>query len=281
MIIQLTDFASRADGVTGNVENFVSGARFLHDRMLAIPETLSQPRIARSDVRGRYVLTFQMNETMRRDRGFHTLNLRINNGGFSAIRVFADHPLYTIRTLAPNRETLDIPVSAHTEKGPVYVLFNCGSDIGNPEGQWSLEFGKNGNFSVCDCVFDYIGLIRVHRPRLQAELEENYELPRFVSGFQYGYETLAHDLRGSVGQPYGRTIRQLRTLSVNFTRVPADVVDDYFRAVSVTEPHWVVPYPESLSVPPMWCTVVHPPRFTKRDENGWYWNCRMDWREAY
>ena len=107
-------------------------------------------------------------------------------------------------------------------------------------------------------------------------------LPRFVAGPKLGYEVLGSDLRGSVGQPYGRTIRRLKTLEVNYVRVKAEVIDDYFERVSITEPHFIVPYPENVEVvPPFWACLSTAPEMTKRTENGWMWNTKLSWREAY
>ena len=110
------------------------------------------------------------------------------------------------------------------------------------------------------------------------EREESIPLPRFVASPQWGTEVLGGDLRGSVGQPFGRAIRHLRTLRVSFARVRIETIDAYFQAVSTVRPHWVVPYPESLRVPPIWATLAEPPRHAKRAESGWHWNLSLTYR---
>jgi len=273
MIIQLSDFAEMSGGTPGNVEQFVSNQRFFHDRRFAVPDTVANPGIARHDTRGRYILTFSMNPTMRLDRGFALLNFRLVNGNFVDISGIGDPPQGGI-SVASGAD-IDVVCNDLTVGNPIHILFAV-------DGQWQLLFGKNGTFGgAADVVFDYIGLIRVSEPGFAEGNAANLVLPRFVVSPQHGYEPLANAQRGSVGQPFGRTVRQLRTLRVNFTRIRAEPVEGYYRRVSITEPHFVVPYPESLRVPPMWATLIEPPRFTKRSENGWYWNCSLSWREAY
>ena len=137
---------------------------------------------------------------------------------------------------------------------------------------------KVDEWEYCNAAFDYFALIRTSSPLN----DESIELPRFVVAPQYSYEHLGSNLRGAIGQPYGRTIGSLRTLTVNFVRVKAYQIDEYYKKVGLTIPHFIVPYPENVfNVPPFWGTLEEPPKFTKRDENGWYWNLSLSFKEAY
>ena len=127
----------------------------------------------------------------------------------------------------------------------------------------------------------YLGVIGADKTAFQNN-DQGIELPRFTASPEFGYEQLGEDMRGSAGQPYGRTIRQLRTISVKFARVKMDIIDFLYRKVGTTKPHWVVPYPEAISkYPPIWATLTEPPKFTGRAENGWYYNVSLSWKEAY
>ena len=134
-------------------------------------------------------------------------------------------------------------------------------------------------FSSSNAMLDYMGIIDLN----PAPGNDNcFPLPRFNAAPEYGYDHLGQDLRGAVGQPFGRTLRQLKTMAVNFTRTDAEIIDNYYQKVGLAEPHWVAPYPEAVvKFPPFWATLSAPPVFRKRVENGWHWNVSLRWREAY
>jgi len=129
---------------------------------------------------------------------------------------------------------------------------------------------------------DWLGVIALDQNAALSEGSDFLHLPRFVVAPELGYEQLGSVQRGGIGQSFGRVFRQLRTLRCNFTRVKKDIIDLFYNRVGTAEPHWVVPYPEAVTkVPPIWATLAAPPSFTKRAENGWYWNCSLRWTEAY
>jgi len=241
--------------------------RFLHDRNCGIPGHVQQPRLS-GQLNGKrevYILYFQINpNTVSRAIRIRILNGNMLNFSRGIERGFDDEI------------AIDVLKNANRQ---LYICFDC-----NPiYGSWVLQWGNVDptqvtDWNFCPVNFDHFALIRSSKP-----LDENtMELPRFIISPQYGYNPIAEDLRGSVGQPYGRTIRQLKTLQVNFVRVSIDLIDDYYSKVSIHKPHFVVPYPENVEhCPPLWATLTRPPIFTKRGENGWYWNCSLFWREAY
>jgi len=141
---------------------------------------------------------------------------------------------------------------------------------------WQIHFiQENGNQ-----IFEYIGIINLI-PALQ-ENDNRIILPRFSVGPEFGYEQVGIDARGTIGQSYGRVIRQLRILKVSFSRIQSDLIDEFYLKVGTIIPHWVIPYHEAISkFPPMWATLTEPPNFSKLDENGWYWNLSLSWKEAY
>jgi len=239
-----------------------STARFLNDRTLRIPPyqlqpTLGGPLTGRREV---YVLYLKISPAT----DFGTLRLRALNGS-----ILSASP----RVRVENRDEVSVDVRSTAGKA-VAVNFDCNPIFGS----WVLQFGTEAGWDYCPLVAEFLALIRASAPKD----ENSIELPRFVTGFRSRMEPLGEDLRGSVGQPYGRTVRQLRTYAVEFRRVPARAIEDYYERVSVTVPHFIVPYPENVEhAPPIWCTLAEPPEFAKRDENGWLWNCRLGWREAY
>jgi len=265
MIVQFNDIVNQ--NISGNLNNIVknSNNRFFHDRNLEIPPDLFRPVLGGqlNGISETYILFFQLNK----NTASTLIRLRILNGGILN---------FTNGVERVNDDEIKIDVFRMAEK-PIAICFNC-----NPiYGSWLLSFGNNPSsliFDYCPAKFDFFALIRTSRP-----LDDNtMELPRFTVNPEYGYEVLGQDLRGSVGQPYGRTIRQLHTLEVNFIRVNANIIDDYFKRVSVTEPHFIIAYPEDVAnIPPIWATLAKAPTFQKRNENNWYFNTELSWKEAY
>lgn len=143
---------------------------------------------------------------------------------------------------------------------------------------WSLHFmGMPNNNNI----LDHLAVINM-APQLSEEETGRMILPRFTVSPEISYSQMGEDLRGYAGQPYGRAIRQLKELRVNFARVQADAIDELYARVGTAEPHWVAPYPEAVTkFPPFWAALTEPPKFTKRGENGWYFNTSLSWREAY
>lgn len=265
MIVQLTDIINKETGLN-NITDF-SNYRFFHDRIASIPPQLFRPVLSDrlSGKREIYAVHFQLNE----NTVSKTIRIRILNGNILN---------FTNGIVRENKDEVSINVSKNLNK-QLSICFDC-----NPiYGTWVLQWGNKNplqktDWHYCPASFDFFALIRASTPKNDITME----LPRFTVNPEYGHETIGSDLRGSVGQPYGRTIRQLRTLKVNFTRIETDIVDEYFSRVSITEPHFIVAYPEDVSViPPIWATLAQPPKYTKRDENGWYWNCSLQWKEAY
>ena len=262
MIIQLVDVINKDTG--NNVIGELSTNRFFNDRKMVIPPGLFQPKLGGTlqGLREVYILYIKLNKNTVSKK----IRLRILNGRFidysrGIEEKWEDEVSIFIDTAANAGKQLAICF----EVNPVY-------------GSWVLAFGNERDWKHCPVHFDFFALIRTSSP-----VDDNtFELPRFIAGPAFGYAPIGRDLRGSVGQPYGRTINQLKTFNCSFTRVKAEILDEYYNRVSITTPHFIVPYPESVTpIAPFWGILTEPPRFTKRIENGWYFNVRLSWREAY
>ena len=262
MIAQFIDVINKNDNPLINTISGFSANRFYNDRVLSIPPNQFQPILGGrlNGEREVYILYFKINNRTT----FQRLRLRILNGNIFSFTRGIDKSWV-------DEVSIDV---ARMRNIQLAINFDC-----NPAyGSWVLQFGTESGWDYCPLSVDNFALIRASKPKDSASME----LPRFLVGPQSSFEVLGEDLRGSVGQPHGRTIRQLRTFSVEFARVNSCAIDDYFREVSITKPHFIVPYPENVEhIPPMWCTLMHPPQYEKRNEHGWYWNARLSWKEAY
>jgi len=230
LIAQFTDIINDDELVLGNTIANFSNNRFFNDRYLRIPPTQLAPSLG-APLRGRrevYILYLKINEAT----PFGTLRLRLLNGAM----ISQSHGIEKIGTAE-----VSVDVERLANK-PLAVNFECFRNHPN----WVLQFGTENGFDFCPLVADFFALIRASAPTN----DRTMALPRFITGLRQGYETLGQDLRGSAGQPYGKTIRQLRTYNVEFRRVQAESIDSYFHRVSVTEPHFVVPYPEAVAQAP-------------------------------
>ena len=260
MIVQFIDVINKDNNIN-TITNF-SSHRFFHDRIASISSLIYQPALGGrlENQREIYILHFSINSVTQSNK----IRLRILNGKM----------LNHTRGI---KKELDDEVSIDISKNigkPLFICFDC-----NPVYKsWILAFGNESGWEKCPVNFDYFALLRSSKP-----LDDNtMELPRFTTNPVLTYEPIATNLRGSIGQPYGRTIRQLKIFEVNFARAKADVIDEYYNRVSISEPHFIIPYPEDVeNVPPIWGTLTQPPKFTKRDEDGWYWDCSLQWKEAY
>jgi len=243
-----------------------SDNRFLNDRILR--NTRTWPSIVRRDIPGtvfpeRYILCFNANEnTPGLEQRF-----RLARGGrwLSASRGFSF-----------DGDTAAISVADATGRMN-FLLFEV--DVNG----WIVRIGNEGGWDQAPFVWNAMGLIKTS-PFMYVRPPNNktVQLPRFSSGVRMGWNVLGGDLRGSVGQPYGRTVNRLRTYTVEYRNVHADTIDEYFERVGTTVPHWIVPYPEDVGhVPPIWGTLAAPPDMRKRAVNNWYWDLRLTWQEAY
>ena len=275
MIMQFVDVISRGDpvvnvpnpGGSGNVaviRNF-SDNRFFGDRILR--PTGFAPAIARRNIPDTafpesYIVAIKLNSAT----PFSALRLMTEYGEINSFTK-GIVPTITSTTI----RVVSIPLSRFAGK-MCHVHFTASAAT------WMLRFGTEATWNECPAVLDTIGLIRVSAPND----ERIMTLPRFVSGVRTGWNVLGGDMRGSVGQPFGRTINKLRTYTVEFQRVHADLIDEYFDRVSTTMPHWIVPYPGDVEhVPPIWGTLTTPPDMRKRNVNNWYFDLRLSWQEAY
>jgi len=269
MIIQTVDVISRDDPPWDNASSDraliggFSNNRFFNDRILRVTE--AWPVVARPTLPGtvypeRYVLCFKLNSAT----AFSALRFWLHNGSIESVSKGVDVGAMQGSDLAA--------VNVRDNTGRLmFVSFSV-------RGSWWLRLGTETGWHSCPAVFDAMGLIKTSRPTD----DETLSLPRFTSGVRTGWNVLGGDSRGSVGQPYGRTINRLRTYAVEYRRVHADVIDGYFGRVSTTVPHWIVPYPEDVEhVPPIWGTLATPPDMRKRAVNDWYWDLRLTWQEAY
>ena len=260
MIVQFTDVIDK-NKYSGNIGNF-SDQRFYHDRKFSINKNIYQPYLGGTldGERQSFILHFKISPA--------TVAKIIKIRGLNA----------TIKDIKPNvGEYSNWEVIINVEKTlnhNIFILFESLPVYG----EWKLIFGNEDWWMHCDATFEHISLIRVSEP-----LDDyTISLPRFIVNPEYAYESLGEDLRGDVGQPYGRTVRQLKTFSVTFARVSSNLIDSYYHRVGLTEPHFIVPYPENVyNVPPIWATLTEPPRFTKRAEDSWYYDTQLTWREAY
>ena len=272
MIVQFTDVIEK-EKFRGNFPPF-SNNRFLHDRILRVDDFIEQPYLGGTldGEKQNFILHFKLSSATKEK----VIKIRGLNCTFKDIK-----PNFPILT---NWEVfIDVEKSLDRD---IFIYFESKAAYG----EWRLQFGSDKtelhlenpqkvyDWMTCEVVFDHIALIRASTPLN----DESMELPRFLVFPVVSYESIGDDFRGGVGQPYGRTIRRLKTLSVQFARVKAYLIDELYNRVGLTEPHFVVPYPENIyNVPPMWATLSNPPEFTKRDENDWYWNTKLTWKEAY
>jgi len=131
-------------------------------------------------------------------------------------------------------------------------------------------------------TLEYLGVIALDKNEELSDLKPWLYLPRFIVGPELSYNEMGTIFRGNIGQVYGRTFRKMRTFSCSFTRIKKDLVDQFYNKVGKTTPHWVVPYPEAIAqVQPLWAVLNSEPTYTKRAENDWYWNCKLEWTEVY
>jgi hypothetical protein len=268
MIIQLNTIPENV-----SFSNFgeLSNNRFFHDHFISITN-INQPFIS-GDLNGEdesYILYFKLSKITQTD----TIRIRGLNCIFKDIR-----PNFKILT---NWE-VEINVKNNIDK-EIFILFDCKKDYKT----WKLQFGEGvpenpslnsvQEWTYCRASFDYISVIRVSKP-----IDDNtMELPRFIINPTYSREQIGNPQRGDVGQPFGRNIRQLKTLSVNYNRVKTFLIDEYIERVGLAIPHFIVPYPENVfNVPPFWGTLQNMPVNVKRAENNWYWDLSLEWKEAY
>jgi len=260
VIVQFTDIINRNNGIN-NITDF-SDFRFFHDRVASIPDTIEYPKFGGKITNEReiYILHFNLNEmTKSKKIRIRVLNSRILNFTKGIERSWRDEIL--------------IDVENNIDK-PLFICFDCRKTYGS----WFLTFGNENGWRNCSVNFNYIALLRASKP-----LDDySMELPRFIINPSFGYEPIVNDLIGSVGQPYGRTIRQLKTISVEFLRVKVNVIDEYYNKVSLTKPHFIIPFPEDVeNVSPIWGILTQPPKYTKRNDNNWYFNLTLTWKEVY
>lgn len=239
-----------------------TGARFFHDRSVQITPGAFQPRIT-GTLNGKREV-FQFYFKINRSTPSQEIRIRILNGNIVD---------FTRGITRKWNDEISINVPLLREKA-LCICFDT-----NPiYGQWIAQFGNENGWNYCPVNFDFYAFLRTSIP-----VDNNTMiLPRFLVSPVLNNVVLGNALRGSVGQPFGRTIRHMKELAVSFARIRQAELIDYFERVSNTTPHFIVPYPESVSeIPPFWCTLIEAPPLTKRAENGWFFNSTMKWREAY
>jgi hypothetical protein len=271
MIIQYTDVIER-NKFSGNLGNVFSDKRFFHDRNFTMPN-VQKPYIGGNldNESQSFILHFKLSSST----VAKTIKIRGLNSTLKDIKpVFQVHSNWEV--------IIDVHKNLNND---IFLLFYCDKTYKS----WKVHFGeerditdpstlKHKGWLKCRVAFEYFALLRVSEPLN----DESFELPRFVVSPKYSYEHLGSDLRGSIGQPYGRTIRNLKTLELNFARINSSILDEYYNRVGLTIPHFIIPYPENVSdFPPFWGMLTNPPDYTKRNENGWYWNVKLNFKEAY
>lgn len=109
-------------------------------------------------------------------------------------------------------------------------------------------------------------------------------LPRFIAEPRLGKEFPTEADRSFGGVAYGLDSEELRTVSLQFRRI--SLLDykktyDYLSVVGKTIPHFVDIYEEANDAwPIMYCTFDGDFETTKRNENGFWFNYSMEYKEA-
>ena len=107
--------------------------------------------------------------------------------------------------------------------------------------------------------------------------------PRFTSGPETGMELAALAGRTAKGQVYGLPMPPARTFSASFQRIDRRLKQDmetYIASVQTTLPHIIAPY-NPWEYPALYAALTSAGKFSKRGENGFYFDTSMAWKEAY
>lgn len=86
------------------------------------------------------------------------------------------------------------------------------------------------------------------------------------------------------GNVYGLQWQSLRTLSVAFSRIGLNEynkMNEFIDAVQYTIPHIIVPYDyDEQKIKPLYAALTKAGDFKQRDENGFWFDTAMDWKES-
>jgi hypothetical protein len=109
------------------------------------------------------------------------------------------------------------------------------------------------------------------------------ELPRFIVEPQFGYVNNNSE-RGIAGQSYGLEQPKLKTVTVNWERLNQeefDILKKYCEDYNTSVLHYIQLYPEAVDkYPDLLCTIDGDFTYTKRPEDGFYYDCSLSWLEA-
>jgi hypothetical protein len=247
----------------------ITGARFFHDRKVNAGVLIKQDEMPSCN----YIIVFKFAEQSAkarpqiRDGDIKENYTDTHNVNFYRIGI-EELPIFNIKLINKIQEYKNVVF----EPGGDEIICLMSEKI---IPQWFMENNEG-------IIFEFLGVIGLDDNYAVTDEKPWLTLPRFIVGPEFGYVETGAVFKGSVGQVYGRPIRKLKTFSCSFARVKKDIIDEYYGTVSKTRPHWAVPYPEAIKeVPPIWATLDGEPKFTKRAENNWYWDCKLSWTEAY
>jgi hypothetical protein len=115
-------------------------------------------------------------------------------------------------------------------------------------------------------------------------LSNKIELPRFVVFPKRKRLIQSAANRTLGGNAYGLYTESLTGWDVNYTRLTDDeykTIDAYILRVLNVVPHVIDLYPEAHEhYPPIFATLAEGYESEKRDEDGFYWNMSLSWKEA-
>ena len=106
--------------------------------------------------------------------------------------------------------------------------------------------------------------------------------PRFRPGPGMGLEVTGEAEWTARGAVYGLTWPVLHVFQAAFERIDRETrreMEAYIAAVQYTVPHLVEPY-DPREYPPLYGALTEAGNFTKREENGFYFDTALSWREA-
>jgi hypothetical protein len=106
--------------------------------------------------------------------------------------------------------------------------------------------------------------------------------PRFRPGPGMGLEITGGAEWTARGAVHGLSWPVLRSFNAAFERIDRETrweMEAYIMAVQYTVPHLIEPY-DPQEYPPLYGALTQAGEFTKRAENGFYFDTAMSWREA-
>ena len=110
------------------------------------------------------------------------------------------------------------------------------------------------------------------------------ELPRFIVNPVQSIDLRNQAERSLGGQSYGFISKPLRNFSAQFQRIgkeDMDIIRGYVERTQTVVPHIIDPYPDAHeAVMPFYATLSDGISYTKRNENGFFYDLSLSWLEA-